>query len=83
MTIPVTEQPEVPDGVSSQRWTKDKAGAYAAAAGVYVPAMGVIAKLASHSHLHSDYPHTTGAIGAVALAGLAYWLMLRLMRRLP
>lgn len=62
-------------------WTKDEAGATAAACGVYAEALAIISETARN--LHSNYANTIGAVGAAALAVLAYRLMLRLMRRLP
>jgi len=44
-------------------------------------AKGILSEVASNHH--SNYPHTIGAIGGTIFGGLAYLIMIRVMRRLP
>jgi len=66
---------------SKPRWTKDTAGATAAAWSAWYVSEGIISEVAKNHH--SNYPHTIGAVGGTIFAGLAYLIMIRVMRRLP
>ena len=63
------------------RWTKDRAGAALAATTGYFFTFGLARDPAER--LTRDYPHTAVAFVSFAVAVLAYWLGLRVMRKLP
>jgi hypothetical protein len=60
-------------------WTKDRAGAAAAAWGVGYVGLGVC-----HEQIRSlRYAYTVSAVVAVVVGFVAYLVMMRIMRRLP
>jgi len=61
------------------RWTKDKAGATAAAVGVGYAALVIFGELIRPF----AYAYTVSALLALGFAWIAYRVMLRIMRRLP
>jgi len=63
------------------RWTKDKAGAALAATTGFFFARGPALETAKQ--LTQEYPQTAAALVSLAVAGLAYWIGLRVMRKLP
>ena len=63
------------------RWTKDRAGAALAATTGYFFTFGLARDPAER--LTRGYPHTAVAFVSFAVAVLAYWLGLRVMRKLP
>jgi hypothetical protein len=70
MTTP--EQP-------AARWTKDRAGATAAAGGV-----GYLGLVVCHEQIRSfHYAYTASMVFGLVAAHLAYLGMMRIMRRLP
>ncbi|MGW2722124.1 hypothetical protein [Streptomyces sp. NPDC001492] len=63
------------------RWTKDKAGAaLAATTGFFFSREPA---LEATRHLTQEYPYTAAALVSLAVAVLAYWIGLRVMRKLP
>ena len=63
------------------RWTKDKAGATLAATTGFFFTLGPALETARQ--LTQEYPHTAASLVSLAVAGLAYWIGMRVMRKLP
>src|SRR5882757_9893120 len=66
---------------SKPKWTKDRAGAAVAAWSAWYISGVIISEVATNHH--SSYPHTIGDLGGTIFGGLAYLIMIRVMRRLP
>ena len=62
-------------------WTKDKAGAAFAAGAVFF--LTNPSTLAWTSRAFPDWAHSLATIISIALAVPAYWIGLRIMKRLP
>ncbi|MGW2518659.1 hypothetical protein ACWC09_16915 [Streptomyces sp. NPDC001617] len=63
------------------RWTKDKAGATLAATTGFFFSRGPALETAKQ--LTQEYPNTAAALVSLAVAVLAYWIGLRVMKKLP
>ncbi|MET9906975.1 hypothetical protein ABZZ74_09110 [Streptomyces sp. NPDC006476] len=63
------------------RWTKDRAGAALAATTGYFFALGPAIETAKR--LTRDYTYEAAFLAGLAVAVLAYWIGLRLMKKLP
>lgn len=63
------------------RWTKDKSGAALAATTGYFFTFGLARDPAEQ--LTQDYPHTAASLISLAVSVLAYWIGLRVMKKLP
>ncbi|MEV7981673.1 hypothetical protein [Streptomyces sp. NPDC086519] len=69
------------DSGPKARWTKDKAGATLAATTGFFFTRGPA--LETTKQLTQEYPHTAASLVSLAVAVLAYWIGLRVMRKLP
>ncbi|MER7836457.1 hypothetical protein ABTY98_11205 [Streptomyces sp. NPDC096040] len=69
------------DSEPKARWTKDKAGATLAATTGFFFTLGPAFETASQ--LTRQYPHTAASLVSLAVAILAYWVGLRVMKKLP
>ncbi|MFF7598883.1 hypothetical protein [Streptomyces mirabilis] len=63
------------------RWTKDKAGAIMAATTGFFFTLGPARE--TTKQLTQEYPYTAGSLVSLAVAVLAYWIGLRVMKKLP
>lgn len=63
------------------RWTKDRAGATLAATNGYFFAFGPAIETAKR--LTRDHTYVAASLAGLAVAVLAYWIGLRLMKKLP
>lgn len=69
------------DSGPKARWTKDKAGATLAATTGFFLTLGPA--LETTKQLTQEYPHTAASLVSLTVAILAYWIGLRVMKKLP